>query len=45
MLQRPEVKLQVLGEHEMVVEGLQSAPKSKIVFAFHNPEQNVSCYV
>jgi hypothetical protein len=28
--------LQVLGKHEMLVEGLQSAPKSKLVSAFQS---------
>jgi hypothetical protein len=45
MLQRPEVMLQVLGKHEMLVEGLQDAPKSKLVSAFHSQAQSVTCYV
>jgi hypothetical protein len=39
------VKLQVLGKHEMLVEGLQSVPKSKLVSAFHCQAQSVTCYV
>jgi hypothetical protein len=39
------VKLQVLAEHEMLVKGLRSTPKSKLVYAFHSPTQSVSCYV
>jgi hypothetical protein len=37
--------LQVLGKHEMLVEGLQSAPKSKLVSAFQSQAQSVTCYV
>ena len=36
--------LQVLGKHEMLVEGLQSAPKSKLASAFHSQAQSVTCY-
>jgi hypothetical protein len=36
--------LQVLGKHEMLVEGLQ-APKSKFVPTWHSQAQSVPCYV
>jgi hypothetical protein len=37
--------LQFLGKHEMLVEGLQSALKRKLVSAFHSQAQSVTCYV
>jgi hypothetical protein len=37
--------LQVLGEHEMLVEGMQSTLKSKLVSAYHSLAQSVTCYV
>jgi hypothetical protein len=37
--------LQVLGKHEMLIEGSQHAPKSKLVSAFHSQAQSVTCYV
>jgi hypothetical protein len=40
-----EVMLQVLGKHEMLVECLQPAPKSKFISAFHSQAQSVTCYV
>jgi hypothetical protein len=39
------VKLQVLGKHVMLIEGLRSAPKSKLVSAFHSPAESVPCHV
>jgi hypothetical protein len=39
------VTLQVLCKHEMLVEGLRSAPKSNLAFAFHSQAQSMTCYV
>jgi hypothetical protein len=36
--------LQVLGKHEMLVESLQYASKSKLVPAFYNQAPSVTCY-
>ena len=36
--------LQVLGKHEMLVEGLRYTLKSKLVSAFHSQAQSVTCY-
>jgi hypothetical protein len=36
--------LQVLGKHEMLIEGSQDASKSKLVPAFHSQAQIVTCY-
>jgi hypothetical protein len=38
------VILQVLGKHEMLVEGLQDASKSKLMPAFDSQAQSVTCY-
>jgi hypothetical protein len=39
------VTLHVLRKHEMLVEGLRSTPKSKLISAFHRQAQNVTSYV